>query len=393
MSIIQLRATGSSERITSVDILRGFALFGIALVNVFGFNASFFDFGGFYSRLPDPEESKFYRLMISLCADKFIFLYSFLFGYGFFLQFEKFRAEKTWFSDFYKRRLLFLALFGLMHIVFLWAGDILLLYALAGTLLFLIRNLKSGPLLGLGIFFYFFIGFWLMAASRLPLPDALSSTCTDCLSDAQEIYPAGGFFDCLLLRLKEYLAFRNINLFYYLPKIMGVFIFGFMAGRLKIHQKVKKNPVKSLIVTSLTGIAAALLYFYYETLIFLLIPEGNPLLNAMYMTAYEFTNLFMAGFYILLVLWMASVPFTGRLLIVFAWPGRLSLTNYIVQSVAFSVIMYGWGFGKFGMQTPTVFIWYPVIIFGFQALFSYLWLKRFSQGPLEMLWRWLSYRN
>ncbi len=86
----ELKAVKKTNRIQSLDILRGFALLGIALVNVLGFNASFFDFGGFYNNLPDPTQQKIYSTFIGLTADKFIFLYSFLFGYGFFLQFNKY---------------------------------------------------------------------------------------------------------------------------------------------------------------------------------------------------------------------------------------------------------------------------------------------------------------
>ncbi|MCD4735814.1 MAG: DUF418 domain-containing protein [Bacteroidales bacterium] len=382
-----------SERIVSLDILRGFALFGIALVNIFGFNASFFDFGGFYNQLPDTDQSSFYHLLISLCADKFIFLYSFLFGYGFFLLADKFGHETSRFFSFYKRRMFYLALFGLLHIVLLWAGDILLLYAVAGTLLFFIRGLSSGRLIVIGLLFYFFIGFWLWLATIIPLPDALSSTCTGCLTDAQKVYPSGSYIDCMTLRFQEYIAFRNINLFYYLPKIIGVFIFGFIASKNKIHKLININRSKALIFVICTGVLASLLYFYYETLVFLLVPEDNPLLNVVYMTAYELTNLFIASFYILLILMLTSFEITRKFLVLFSWPGRMSLTNYIVQSIVFSIIMYGWGTGEFGNQNPTGFIWYPVVVFSCQVVFSYLWLKYFRQGPLEMLWRKLSYKG
>ena len=142
----QLTSTQQKNRIKSLDVLRGFALFGIALVNVFGFNASFFDFGGFYNNLPDPVQQKFFHTFIGLTADKFIFLYSFLFGYGFFLQFNKYGSQGSEFTSYYRRRLLFLALFGMTHIFFLWAGDILLLYAIDGLILFLLRKI-SGKIL------------------------------------------------------------------------------------------------------------------------------------------------------------------------------------------------------------------------------------------------------
>lgn len=114
-------------------------------------------------------------------------------------------------------------------------------------------------------------------------------------------------------------------------------------------------------------------------------------MNAVYMGAYELMNLFMALSYILLILLLASYKF--NILKPFAYVGRMSLTNYIMQSLIFSIIFYGWGFGKFGMQEPTIFVWYAVGVFVFQLIFSYIWLKKRKHGPLEWLWRKLSYQN
>ena len=120
----QVQPIKSAERISSIDILRGFALLGILLVNILGFNASFFDFGGFYNNLPDNLQQHFYNIYISLTADKFIFLFSFLYGYGIFIQFDRFQTRGEPFSPFFTRRMIGLAFFGILHIVLLWAGDI-----------------------------------------------------------------------------------------------------------------------------------------------------------------------------------------------------------------------------------------------------------------------------
>ncbi|MCD4729558.1 MAG: DUF418 domain-containing protein [Bacteroidales bacterium] len=387
----QLTSTQQENRIESLDILRGFALFGIALVNVLGFNASFFDFGGFYNNLSDPIQQKFYHTFIGLTADKFIFLYSFLFGYGFFLQFNKYGSQGSEFTSFYRRRLLFLALFGIAHIFFLWAGDILLLYAIGGSILFLLRKISGKVLLLIGLIFYFFISIWQVISIWIPLPDGLSSTCTNCLNDALQIYPTGTYLECLKLRLFEYYSFRNINILYYLSKVLGIFILGFSASKYKLHERINENRIKWVGIFLLIVCAGLLLYFYYERWVLKLIPADSNYMNAVYMGAYELMNLFVALSYIMLILLLASYKF--NILKPFAYVGRMSLTNYIMQSVIFSIIFYGWGFGKFGMQEPTIFIWYAVGVFIFQLLFSYLWLKTKKQGPLEWIWRKLSYLN
>ncbi len=389
----KLQPLAADSRIVSLDILRGFALFGIALVNVFGFNASFFDFGGFYNNLPDPAEQKFYQILIGLTADKFIFLYSFLFGYGFYLQYKKFRDSQAGFIRFYKRRLLWLAIFGICHVVLLWAGDILLMYALAGSILLMIRNFSDRKLAFTGLFFYFFIGIWLTVAVWIKIPDAMTSTCTQCLNDAKAIYPTGTWFSCLKLRLLEYASFRNINLFYYFPKILGIFIFGYLASKNKLHVKIQKNSGYWSIVLVITAIVATLYYLYYEKVIFLITGNENAYLNALYMTAYELMNLLLASSYILLIFVLTSVKSVRNILMLFSFAGRMSLTNYLGQSVIFSIIFYGWGFGLFGMTQPTHFIWFAIIAFVFQVITSYVWLRFFDQGPMEKLWRKLSYKN
>lgn len=378
-------------RIQSLDILRGFALLGVALVNVLGFNASFFDFGGFYHNLPDPIQQNFYFILIGLTADKFIFLYSFLFGYGFYLQYQKYDTEGHQFTNYYLRRLFFLALFGVSHVVFLWAGDILLTYAFAGLLLFFLRKLPGQFLLLIGFGLYFFISIWLVLSIWIPLPNALSSTCTECLDDALIIYPTGNYFEILKLRLYEYFAFRNINLLYYLPKVMGILIFGFLASQNKLHEKISVSPKKWMIVFAIMAGISVILYFYYESLVFKLLPADSNYINALFMGAYELMNLFMAISYILLIILLSTFRF--NILKPLIYVGRMSLTNYIMQSVLFSIVFYGWGFGKFGMKEPLVIIWYAIGIFVVQLILSYFWLKNKKQGPLEWLWRKLAYRN
>jgi len=386
-----LTPINTSSRIESLDILRGFALFGIALVNVFGFNASFFDFGGFYGNLPDPDQQNFYNVFISLSADKFIFIYSFLFGYGFALQYAKYGRLEHDFTKYYLRRLLILAFFGIFHVVFLWAGDILLLYAYGGLLLFSLRKTKSNILVILAFVFYFFISLWLTLSAWFPLPDGLSSTCTECIEKAKQIYPFENYLSCLKLRLSEYYAFRNINILYYLPKVIGIFFFGFLASRYNLHQKIKDNKLKWFYIFILITAVGIMLYLYYETWVFKILSAESAYLNAVYMGAYELMNLFIASGYILFILLVSS--FQNKILKPFAYAGRMSLTNYLMQSLLFSIIFYGWGFGQFGSTNPTKFIWYAVGIFVFQVIFSYTWLKLKKQGPLEWLWRKLFYRD
>jgi uncharacterized protein len=197
--------------------------------------------------------------------------------------------------------------------------------------------------------------------------------------------------ECSKLRFTEYYAFRNINLVYYLSKVFGIFLFGFLASKYQLHHKVKDKKAKWLIIFVVVLSIGVLLYFNHEKWVFKLFSSDSIYMNSMYMAAYELMNLFMALSYILLILILSSLQL--KILKPLAQVGRMSLTNYIMQSILFSVIFYGWGFGKFGMKEPTIFIWYAVGIFIFQLIFSYFWLKVNKQGPLEWLWRKLAYNT
>src|ERR1700735_141233 len=137
----------AAERILYIDILRGMALFGILAANMRGFNAPDSVYGNikvlFHGRA-DMIAQGFIDIFIQ---GKFVTLFSFLFGLGFAVQLTRAEARGAKFMSFYPRRLAALALFGLIHGLFIWWGDILLTYALAGSLLLLFRKRAQETLL------------------------------------------------------------------------------------------------------------------------------------------------------------------------------------------------------------------------------------------------------
>ncbi len=381
--------TNINERISSIDILRGFALLGIILVNALGFNASFFDFGGFYNSLPDEFQKHFYTIYISLTADKFIFLFGFLFGYGTYLQFNKFNELKGNFTKFFSRRMFVLFLFGVAHILFLWAGDILLCYSIAGFVLLLFHKLPSKWILLFAILFYFFIAVCLILSVWIHLPDPMTSTYTEGLAQAKIVYANGNYFDCLKLRLQEYFAFRNINTFYYLPKIIGIAIFGFLASKYNLHQKVAEKKLRWSLILIGTITIGTIAYFGYEKIV----DFKSPFANAEYMFGYEFMNIFIASSYLLFIMLLASTDVIAKFLKPIGLMGRMSLTNYIMQSIILSLIFYGWGFGLFGQTKVTNVVMIALCVYSFQVILNSIWFTFYKQGPLEKLWRTLSYKK
>src|ERR1700693_2319133 len=130
----------SAERILYIDILRGMALFGILAANMRGFNAPADVYGNIkvlFHGTADLIAQGFIDIFIQ---GKFVTLFSFLFGLGFAVQLTRAEARGARFMSFYPRRLAALAVFGLIHGILIWWGDILLTYALGGAMLLLFRN-------------------------------------------------------------------------------------------------------------------------------------------------------------------------------------------------------------------------------------------------------------
>lgn len=388
------RPVRPAERIEQIDILRGFALLGILLVNVFGYHASFYHFGEFYGQLTNPLESGIYWAMVNFGSDKFIFLFSILFGYGFWMLYEKFEEREIPFVKFYSLRMLSLCLFGILHIVLLWAGDILFIYGILGMLLLTIRQLGTKTLIFAALFFYFFTALFLILKIYLPfLPNSLSTTSALQMDEIIPVYSNGNFFDILLLRINEYITFRNINIFYYAPKVFALFIIGYISGKGKWLEKVNGQRSKFIIINFLFFVAGLFFILKLEAVLYFFSNEESQFFTALYIAIYETGNLFLGFGYLMMILLISGTTTGKRILNPFKYAGRMAFTNYLFQSVIFTTIFYGYGFGRFGNTNPSTFLIWAVIVFAFQVVFSMIWFSNFRYGPLEFIWRRMSYGN
>jgi len=385
--------TNPKDRIEQIDILRGFALFGVLLVNVFGYNSSFFDFSGFYSQFTDSLNQTIFSLVVNYGADKFIGLFSILFGIGFSIMYSKQKENENAFLKLYFRRMLTLMGFGIIHIVFFWAGDILLIYALLGMILLLSRKINPQLLLIISVFMYFFpILYIALSVSFSFLPDALNSTSNFSSSLVKDIYSVGSFYEVFKLRLEEYFAFRYINLFYYVPKIISLFIFGYLFQSQNILTKINFSKSKYFILGIIFLIVGILLNTYTLNIVNSIVnTDTNPYYTTLYMGIFEITNVFLIFSYLLIILILSKTFILKTLLQPLKYVGRMSLTNYLTYSVVFTTIMYSYGFGMFGSFTPFELIIIAVIVFMVQIILCKMYLKRFRYGPLEFIWRKFTY--
>ena len=386
-------STNPNERIEQIDILRGFALFGVLVVNALGYNSSFFDFGGFYSAFTDSLNSSVYTIITNYGADKFIGLFSFLFGVSFSIMYLKNKNSEMQFAMFYLRRLLILMVFGVIHILFFWAGDILFTYSLIGIVLLLSRKLPSKLLLFFSGFIYFFPIIYIAFNVSYPsLPDALSSTSTIAMPEVLNIYSNGTYLEVFKLRLNEYFSFRYINLIYYAPKVISLFLFGYLFHKHKFFDKIKTSKSNYFIVSIILLILGIALNTYTSVIANSMVDMNtNPYATTIYMLIFEITNVVLILSYILIILTLTEVKFFSSILNPLKYIGRMSLTNYLAYSIIFTTIMYSYGFGKFGSFEPWQLLIFSVLFFVIQIVLCKTWLQHFRFGPFEWLWRKLTY--
>jgi len=396
-----------SERIQLVDILRGFALFGILLVNMMIFARPFQ-----LVVLPIDPATPWYDyaaewLILFLGEGKFYSLFSFLFGLGLTLQMTRIEGRGGRFAPLYARRLLILLGIGLIHAFLIWMGDILIIYAVLGFLLILFRNAKPRTLLT-WIVVLLIIPLLFNAAmtglvalgrsvpeSAAQIDQAFVQTEAGYRADVEHAYQAyanGNFAEITAQRVYDYLNFsllgtllsRGFNVF-------AMFLLGLYFGKQQIFQNLEANrPLfrRLLIWGSIVGVIvnatdATLILSTprFEPSVPLLIATiaqgiGAPLLCLAYISAF-----------VLLV----SVPEWAQRLKVLAPMGQMALTNYLSQSIICTLIFYGYGLGLFGTIGAAEGIVLTVLIYLIQIPVSNWWMKRFRYGPAEWVWRSLTY--
>ena len=143
------------NRLEILDIVRGFAIFGIVIANIQSWSGYKFVPFELLETLPFYDYNQTLKYLFMFFIDtKFYTLFSLLFGIGFYLQFNKYRDKQDSFMQTYRRRLGFLIMFGAIH-SFFWSGDILLIYGAVGLVFVLFRNLEPKKILFLSIILYF----------------------------------------------------------------------------------------------------------------------------------------------------------------------------------------------------------------------------------------------
>ncbi len=373
--------TSAGQRFELIDILRGYALLGIFLVHVLGNFAGWKPGDQAFSFLDTP----LIYLNYLLANNTFRPLFSFLFGLSFYLQLQKAERKGVPFAGSFLRKLAVLLLFGLLHALIFW-GDVLRWYAVGGVLLLVLHRLPTRLLFGLGL------GMTVLAPLGGEVLGALigqsggegTNWAWQALkgTSVQKAFLANATL--ALAELKN--GPKAVS---FLLTIEGFFLLGVCAGRFRLFERTlqfRKLIKRSLWLSLFIGVGAGL-----GALAVLWLRNRN------YLPAALSTNLLVAGlfqvnksvifvFHVCVVVCAYHNAYGRRVVQWLVFPGRMTLTNYILQSVIGVGLFFGVGLGLAGMA-PTLSIPLALLLFAGQTLFSRWWLSRFKAGPLEQLWR------
>lgn len=387
---MELAPTPASERYEFLDVLRGLALFGIVSANMRIYSL--------YLYVPDSAKTGMEThatdrvlafLELVLIEGKFYTIFSVLFGVGFSILLSRASAKELVFHWFFLRRVFFLFLFGAAHAVLIWHDDILQAYALCGALLLPFVSARSRTIIAFAVL-----------ALLAPIPiKLLGGIPSGFFTDAQsalfsrfgfsrdtviDTWTRGGPAAIVRLNLIEW--FSQVSFLItsgMIFKIFGCFLLGFYVGRNEFHKKLELYlPVIKRM--AIWGIAIGLpLNFVYAATY----DSGSwPCV----LSATLGTLPLSLGYVCLFCsIWLDG---KGRKrLRHFAPVGRMALTNYVGQSVICTLVFYGTGLGLGGTVGPTLYLPIGFAVYGIQVVASRLWLDHFRFGPLEWLWRMLTY--
>ena len=395
-----------SERIELIDATRGIALFGILMVNMLYMYEPMSQV--MLGAKPDASVQQIIAesFIKFFFEGKFYVIFSMLFGFGFWVFLNKSKENEKSSLPVFKRRLLFLLLFGLAHIVFLWAGDILLYYSLFGFLLILFRKASDKNIMRwaviLALMPTILTSLMVLAVSLFTRSPEIKAEIDSQLQDnvivmedlverATSIYSSGSFSEIISVRMEEFFTMLGGSLFFFCPVILAMFLIGFLVARRGIVSNYETNlPLFEkvfwwgLSIGVITNVLYTVSYRYSS----MNVPDGWSLLTT---SMHTFGGISLGLCYISGISILFIKGKAGLLIKYFAPIGRMALTNYLMQSIICSILFHSYGLGFYGKVEVWQGIVLAVLIFALQVQLSRWWLSRFRFGPFEWLWRSLTY--
>jgi uncharacterized protein len=416
MEPVPLTPVKPAERFLTIDVLRGFALLGILVINIWTFGLP--DVGlGLANPLLVGGEFTGANFAVWLGSHlifemKMMSLFSMLFGAGLIIMTERADARGSPIVGVYYRRVAWLLVFGLLHAYFLWEGDILVSYALCGMVLFPFRRLAPRTLLTLGMC-VFLVPLPLSSASGLLIGSLRDAHASGLLTPLQKILwdemtDKGSLFDPSPNIPKEIERYRASywELFAHRAEMnlweqtvvfglgtgwragglmlvgMGLMKLGVFSGARPPTFYLKLAAFGYGLGFPLVALGAWRLIRHHFDPVYELIIGGH----------YNYVgSLLVALGHVGLLVWVCQRGWFPGLLHCLAAVGRTAFSNYLLDSLICTTIFFGWGFALFGALDRVQLAGAVAAIWCFQLVVSPLWLRYFRFGPMEWLWRSLTY--
>lgn len=370
------------ERVHFLDIVRGFALMGIILVNYFLIvdSAKGFDM---------LSNDVFHNVVNWFASGKFITLFSFLFGVGFMIFMDRAAQKVDSPNKLFARRLTILLGFGLLHLTFVWIGDILAYYAVAGFLLLFFYKRTAKTIL-----------YWLITLFVIQLLTPFFTMLLNTFSSGSSGKPDFADFELISHNSLTYLASIGDRWTDMVTMASGSFstvysmFFMFLLGVYFVKMEFFKNMEAKKTIWNRIWIIFAIAFLITQgsTIIAAVNPFENTLWTNITTALEQNGGLTGSMFYMsTLAMLFLHVPQLRGALMVFTKVGRMSLTCYLLHSIIGTLLFLKYGAGLVDHLQPAGTFMIGLGVYVFLVLFSTLWLKRFKYGPMEFIWRQLTY--
>jgi uncharacterized protein len=382
-----------TQRTALLDVLRGLAILGILFINISAFSGWMFLDPHRAAALPASSgDLQLNGVLEALIEAKFYSLFSLLFGVGFAVMLQRFESRGANPAPLLLRRYGALFVIGLIHAAFIFHGDILMLYGLLGFLLLLFRK-QSVRALIIWAVILLLMPVVLYGTGLALLPNGGGSfPPPTAVLNALEAFKSADYARIVSgnIAADSFNWLRRLVLMFY-PRVFAMFLLGLALGRMGVLQETSRHSrlVRTFSLSGLLiGLPASILFAALDRHESWLPLTANGFARAIFESIG--TPLLCLGY----VAWIALLFENRRWQPALLWlapVGRTALSNYLLQGIVCMFLFYGIGAGLFMRVSLATCELMAVCLYGAQVVVSRLWLTRFSYGPVEWIWRQLTY--
>jgi len=392
----------ANERIFTLDVIRGFALLGIFIMNMPWFNTSFYVLPGVDPLWPGWWDRWTETATEVLFSGKFNSMFSMLFAIGFTIQLGRLEARDPEHAyAIYLRRIFWLFVFGTIHACLFWTGDVLHIYAVLGLVLIALRRAPEKvlwTLFGLCMVYPVAMGVYRLMVFTPEYREYVVSVSKAFEASNNAAYGHGSWIAAAREHTREMVSFYTVpfmvrgTLSFYV-QIFSTMLLGLMLGRRRFFENSERHlPFVRKMQWSMLGlgiVTGTIFGVWQATTTDFVTPSPWRLFAG---TCYIVCRVAVMIFYVSTIVRAVHSETWRRRLAPMATAGRMPLTNYLMQTMIATTIFYGWGFGLWNEVGPALdFLLAVGIFFIIQVPLSYWWLKCFELGPMEYVWRRLTY--